>query len=284
MTHNEKRVSWWKEGIAGLFSGIMYGSSNAIVGHPFDTIKTKMQVLDSYKNSKVLQSIKHLYTNEGVKGFYKGCTPALIASSIYRGVQFATFEALYTKWEKNDKMRKRIPFAFGLEIRVVAAGAVAGFIRAIIECPFEYLKVKRQTNQIYALRNAYQGFNILTFRSMGILVVYFSSVDSFRRNTNLYSHQYGIFVMNGFCSVLAWLLSWPLELAKNHVQAASNVGTNSVGSFAIIQMKVKEEGVIRGLFRGCLPGLTGVFIRSGFAMIVMLYTQRLITYMGLRNI
>jgi solute carrier family 25 carnitine/acylcarnitine transporter 20/29 len=280
MTHNEKRDSWLKEGLAGLVSGIMYGSSNAIVGHPFDTIKTKMQVLKEYKNSKMIQSFNRLYTHEGVKGFYKGCTPALIASSIYRGVQFATFEALYTKWEHNDRMRKRIPMAFGLELRVVFAGVVAGFVRAIIECPFEYLKVKRQTNQSYKLIHAYQGFNILMSRSIGILVVYFSSIDSFRRNTNLFAHQTGVFLMSGFCAVLAWLFSWPLELAKNHIQAH---GASQASSLAIMSSRLKEEGIVKGLFRGSLPGLTGVFIRSGFAMMVMLHTQRLLTYTGLRG-
>ncbi len=43
MTHDQKRAVWWKEGIFTMACGVMFGGTNAIVGHPFDTIKTKMQ-------------------------------------------------------------------------------------------------------------------------------------------------------------------------------------------------------------------------------------------------
>ncbi len=43
MTHSENRGSWQKEAVLGLFAGIFYGFTNVIVGHPFDTVKTKMQ-------------------------------------------------------------------------------------------------------------------------------------------------------------------------------------------------------------------------------------------------
>lgn len=42
-------------------------------------------------------------------------------------------------------MTQKIPCTAGLEPRVIAAGLVAGFIRSILECPFEYAKVNRQT-------------------------------------------------------------------------------------------------------------------------------------------
>jgi len=43
MSHNEKRSSWWKEGILSLISGTTYGLTSIVVGHPMDTVKTKMQ-------------------------------------------------------------------------------------------------------------------------------------------------------------------------------------------------------------------------------------------------
>jgi solute carrier family 25 carnitine/acylcarnitine transporter 20/29 len=43
MTHNHKRAEWHKEGLYSLLCGILFGATNTIVGHPFDTIKTKMQ-------------------------------------------------------------------------------------------------------------------------------------------------------------------------------------------------------------------------------------------------
>jgi hypothetical protein len=44
MTHSEKRSTWEREAIIALGAGVVYGGTNALVGHPFDTIKTKVQV------------------------------------------------------------------------------------------------------------------------------------------------------------------------------------------------------------------------------------------------
>ena len=43
MTHSEKRSSWQREGLLTFVTGFLYGATNVIVGHPFDTVKTKMQ-------------------------------------------------------------------------------------------------------------------------------------------------------------------------------------------------------------------------------------------------
>ena len=42
MTHGEKRGEWHKELLCTGISGIVYGAVNTIVGHPLDTVKTKM--------------------------------------------------------------------------------------------------------------------------------------------------------------------------------------------------------------------------------------------------
>lgn len=43
MTHDHKRAEWYKEALFSTICGFLYGGTNTIVGHPFDTIKTKMQ-------------------------------------------------------------------------------------------------------------------------------------------------------------------------------------------------------------------------------------------------
>jgi len=40
--HNEKRTDWKKEAAIQCFTGMIFGGTNTVVGHPFDTIKTKM--------------------------------------------------------------------------------------------------------------------------------------------------------------------------------------------------------------------------------------------------
>ena len=42
MSHSEKRTDWKKEFLCAAITGVLYGGTNTIVGHPFDTVKTKM--------------------------------------------------------------------------------------------------------------------------------------------------------------------------------------------------------------------------------------------------
>ena len=54
MTHSEQRTAWWKEGLITLGTGVLYGGTSVLVGHPFDTIKTKMQVQTGFENRTMM--------------------------------------------------------------------------------------------------------------------------------------------------------------------------------------------------------------------------------------
>jgi hypothetical protein len=42
MTHNHERSHWYIDGLFSLISGTTYGVTSITVGHPLDTVKTKM--------------------------------------------------------------------------------------------------------------------------------------------------------------------------------------------------------------------------------------------------
>ena len=42
MSHSEKRTDSVREAWMGLLAGMVYGATNVLVGHPFDTVKTKI--------------------------------------------------------------------------------------------------------------------------------------------------------------------------------------------------------------------------------------------------
>jgi solute carrier family 25 carnitine/acylcarnitine transporter 20/29 len=51
--------------------------------------------------------------------------------------------------------REKIPLTNGLEVRVVCGGMMSGSIRALVETPLEYAKIKRQTGENWKLRDTY---------------------------------------------------------------------------------------------------------------------------------
>ena len=145
MTHGEKHGDWKIELLCTGISGIFFGGVNTLVGHPLDTVKTKMQAQSEFTGSKntILGIIKNIYSTKGPVGFYSGWIPPFTGSLIFRSAQFATFEAAFTKWEHTPIMRSNLPMTGGLELRVLAGGLLSGTVRSLIECPFEYAKVKK---------------------------------------------------------------------------------------------------------------------------------------------
>ena len=92
-----------------------------------------------------VETLKTVYMKEGPLTLYKGAVAAGVGSVVFRATGFAVFELFFTRWENDDFMRQHIPYTGGLELRCVTAGWLSGSFRAILECPFEYAKVKRQT-------------------------------------------------------------------------------------------------------------------------------------------
>ena len=88
-------------------------------------------------------------------------------------------------------MRKEIPYTFGLEWRTLCAGIAGGTARTLVECPFEYAKVKRQTGQQWHFNQLYKGFKVLYPRTVVMMMFFFSIIDLSRKNTNLMASLWG---------------------------------------------------------------------------------------------
>ena len=86
-----------------MCTGFLYGATSVIVGHPTDTIKTKMQAQKEHfgKDSSVIKTAKDVYRADGIRGFYRGALPPFFGSIIYRSSQFAIAEMFYDFFEGN---------------------------------------------------------------------------------------------------------------------------------------------------------------------------------------
>lgn len=283
MSHNEKRSHWVKEGAIGLTTGILFGVTNVIVGHPFDTIKTKMQAQKGYENFSMFKTFKIVIAKDGLTGLYRGCIPPLWGSGIYRSAQFSAFEAVYTILD-NQFGKRPIPLTNGLEVRVICGGLVAGTIRALIETPLEYAKIKRQTGETWQMRNCFTGLKITLIRGSILLPSYFIFLDSFRRHFDslFRTKLLGPFLISGCASVMAWWVVWPLELIKSQIQAGY-LAEKKMTMVHRIKYIVKSRGGLVGLYRGIGPGTCRSFLANGSAMVVMQWAQRKVTDWGVRD-
>ena len=282
MTHSERRTTWWKEGLITLGTGFLYGGTSVLVGHPFDTIKTKMQVQSGFENRTMVRSFVKTVQDLGVKGLYRGWVPPFCGSIIFRSSQFAVFEAIYTYMERFYVSRYEIPLSEGVQLRVICGGIGAGTVRAIIETPLEYAKVRRQIQKTWKLRDVYRGFGVTWSRTVGLWCTYIILFDSLRRHyPNLYAHPIlGPFLMQGVAATLGWWVVWPLEFMKSQVQGKERQELSVLRRMQII---MRERGGFFALYRGIMPGSLRSFVANGTSMIVMTTAQRKASEWGLRN-
>lgn len=287
MTHafaDGQRGQWYQEGALALGTGILYGATNAVVGHPMDTVKAKMQAQSGFMNGGDMTMsgvMRRIWRTEGAVGFFRGVVPPLMGSSVYRSAQFAVFESVYTKTKELGWDQSLVPMSGGLAWATVFSGFCGASSRSFIEQPIEYAKVKRQTGQIWYVREAYQGFFVQLPRTAGMMTFIFSGVDTVKRWTNgeALKHPHTQFLTWGGVSVLGFWVIWPLETLKNQVQAGTVIeGVDK----PTIRQRISHLGGPIGLYRGILPGSISVFFRNGCAAVVMSNAQRKITEWGWR--
>lgn len=118
-------------------AGVCGGVAVVCVGHPFDTIKTRLQTAppDFYKST--LDCMKQTWRKEGFRGFYAGFMSPLCGQMFFRAASFATFRMVIATTNPHGKNQ---PTSFEL----MRAGAGTGFMISFIETPIDLVKTKLQ--------------------------------------------------------------------------------------------------------------------------------------------
>ena len=140
---------------------------------------------------------------------------------IYRGVMISSYEYAVTWFENHtddDSIFKK-PIFLGLRPLIPVSTLFAAVARGVIESPIEYAKVMGQTGQKWQMKDIYRGFHLQIFRTCALLVPIFSTLDIFRRNTDVLSNFTGNFLVQAGASGAAYLMCWPLETLKNLSQS-----------------------------------------------------------------
>jgi len=82
MSEDEKSRQVWRRFIGGCVGGFL----QAATSHPLDTVKSRVQqgIFPS-----IGTCVRATYTNEGLRGFYRGVTPPLCLCGIYNSILFS---------------------------------------------------------------------------------------------------------------------------------------------------------------------------------------------------
>ncbi|KAF9611355.1 hypothetical protein IFM89_030900 [Coptis chinensis] len=280
--------SAYKDYIAGLVAGV----STVIIGHPFDTVKVKLQKHNTeahgikYRNA--LHCTARILKNEGVRGLYRGATSSFFGmafeSSILFGLYSQTKQAL-----QGDKNRS------GPQLQVIIpSAAFGGAIISFILCPSELVKCRMQVQGTDSLVLKHTRYSspldcaLKTIKDEGVTglfrggvttilresignAVFFSTYEYIRHYMQLQRNpalsgsndqpnaliDVGVgIVSGGVAGVAFWSAVLPLDVAKTIIQTVPDT-SSSRNPLLTLQSIYKTTG-----FRGCYAGLGPTLVRA----------------------
>ncbi|XP_038596503.1 solute carrier family 25 member 48 isoform X4 [Tachyglossus aculeatus] len=122
-----------------FIAGWIGGAASVIVGHPLDTVKTRLQAGLGYGNT--LNCILTVYKNESVAGFFKGMSFPLASIAVYNSVVFGVFSNTQRFISQH---RYGEPNQARSLSDLVLASMVSGLISVGLGGPVDLIKIRLQ--------------------------------------------------------------------------------------------------------------------------------------------
>lgn len=122
-----------------FIAGWIGGASSVVVGHPLDTVKTRLQAGQGYKNT--LHCVLTIYRKESVAGFFKGLSFPLASITLYNSVVFGFFsnsQRLISKLRHGDG---RHPCGM---LDLTVASMLTGLVSVVLGAPVDLVKIRLQ--------------------------------------------------------------------------------------------------------------------------------------------
>jgi solute carrier family 25 (mitochondrial carnitine/acylcarnitine transporter), member 20/29 len=296
----EARKPLVPDNVRGFMAGAFSGMAKCTVGHPFDTIKVRMQTCTPDQFKGPLDCLMRTIRNEGIGAVYKGVTPPLVGWLAMDSVMLGSLN-LYRKMLRDDvpqanflhreESGKRVLRSFGHGI----AGTMAGSTVCVIATPVEHIKARLQVQyaankadrlyhgpidclkKIYSahgIRGLYHGFPAtLVFRSF--FFFWWGSYDLFSRflhkNSSLSTPAIN-FWAGGASAQIFWITAYPSDVVKQRIMTDPlggrlNDGVRKFPRWIDAARAVYSEFGWRGYWRGFVPCFLRAFPANACALL-----------------
>ncbi|XP_048399548.1 solute carrier family 25 member 48 isoform X1 [Stegostoma tigrinum] len=123
-----------------FIAGWIGGAASVIVGHPLDTVKTRLQAGQGYNNT--VQCVRTIFRNEHVAGFFKGLSFPLASIAVYNSVALGVYgnaQRFICRYRYGDDLRQSPALS-----DVAAASAVVALVTVGIGAPVDLVKIRLQ--------------------------------------------------------------------------------------------------------------------------------------------
>lgn len=121
-------------------AGTIAGSASLLCGHPFDTIKVKLQCLSTPgKPLTAMKAFTSIWKEEKLKGLYKGVLSPMLGIAAINASCFGCYGVTMRLQLKNPGDSPSLA-------QITAAGSASGIFTSIITTPIERLKILQQSS------------------------------------------------------------------------------------------------------------------------------------------
>ncbi|KAK2151998.1 hypothetical protein LSH36_342g00022 [Paralvinella palmiformis] len=265
-------------------SGTMAGVAVTLSGHPFDTLKVRLQTQPVHNPvyKGLLDCFLKTLKWEGIGGLYKGIGSPLVGQMFFRAVLFTSYHQITVLIAGPNRINKRLN-----HFEYFIAGGATGFVASLAESPIDLFKTKMQIQIIqakstgapmlyrnvfnagylitktYGIRGFYQGLQATWCRNVPAFGVFFGFYEIIRRSfipeggTLDDAPMYAMFLAGGIGGFLYWFLTYPTDVLKSSLQSDNSDPTKRRfrGYIDCAKYLYKKEGGIPRFFRGFTPCL-----------------------------
>jgi solute carrier family 25 carnitine/acylcarnitine transporter 20/29 len=242
MLENVSLRSVWINALAGLWGGI----GLCVVGHPFETVKLKLQ---AGLFPTPMAAIRHILAHQGLQGFYAGVSSPLGLQMVFRAWLFVAFQITRD--------------ILGPSTSVFVCGAFTGLAAAVVESPMLLLMNQAQARPgssvltraaaIWGARGAMgftQGMTATAIRNIPSNAYYLGVFWSMRER------QYPPLAAGAVAGVSYWLFTYPLDAVRGCMHADEpELSKRKYSSYRNCVATLYREGGWRRFYKGYGPCL-----------------------------
>eukprot|EP01012_Entosiphon_sulcatum_P066119 TRINITY_DN95206_c0_g1_i1.p1 TRINITY_DN95206_c0_g1~~TRINITY_DN95206_c0_g1_i1.p1 ORF type:complete len:289 (+),score=42.43 TRINITY_DN95206_c0_g1_i1:64-930(+) len=264
------------DAIKSFVAGWIGGFGMLAVGHPFDTIKTRLQALPPPKAGEEplfkgpVDCFMKTVKKEGVRGLYKGITAPMAGVGPVFALYFAAFDVSANAVKKAKGMDKQetLPLFW-----TAVCGGFTGVVGSLVLGPAELLKVRQQTaiatgadSRFFPVVRAilkegglprlYTGFVSTLARDVPGSVAWFGAYEAVKMSLaeDPSKASASVLLVSGGCGGIAnWIVGLPMDAVKTRIQASTQRIT-----FTQALTGIYSDFGIKGFYRGWAP----VFLRA----------------------
>lgn len=263
-----------------FLAGGVGGSCLVVVGHPFDTVKVRLQSDTAGVYKGVGDCVKKTVAEGGPLALYRGVWPVLAGVTPMYAMCFLGYSFGKDIWCDED--------AYTADkqkyVQIALAGATSALFTTPILAPGERIKVIQQLDKTGKLSGSFgaavrhvwseggitsltRGFTATFARDGVASMFYFSTYELLKRQFAEREGKprgeapgtFGTLMAGGFAGMANWAACLPIDTLKSRYQSApAGVYSGTVlGSKSVLKDILQKEGIMT-LYKGATP----VFMRA----------------------